>query len=133
MRFLDTNFLLRYFTNDDEEKARAVLELLKRVEKNKEKIITSPLVMFETIFTLQSYYGLSREEIRDLLLPVINLRGLKLDLKDVFEKALEAYPKMKASFADIFNYYFMLKHGTSEIYSFDEDFDKMEGIKRIAP
>lgn len=133
MRFLDTNFLLRYFTNDDEEKARAVLELLKRVEKNKEKIITSPLVMFETIFTLQSYYGLSREEIRDLLLPVVNLRGLKLDLKDVFEKALEAYPKRKASFADIFNYYFMLKQGINEIYSFDKDFDKMEGIKRIAP
>lgn len=133
MRFLDTNFLLRYFTNDDEEKARAVLELLKRVEKNKEKIITSPLVMFETIFTLQSYYGLSREEIRDLLLPVVNLRGLKLDLKDVFEKALEAYPKRKASFADIFNYYFMLNQGINEIYSFDKDFDKMEGIKRIAP
>jgi len=81
MRFLDTNLLLRYFTRDDEEKARAVLELLKRVERNEEKVLTSPLVIFETVFTLQSYYKLSREEIKDLLIPILNLRGLKLDFR----------------------------------------------------
>jgi len=133
MRFLDTNLLLRYFTRDDEEKAKAVLELLKRVERNEEKVLTSPLVIFETIFTLQSYYKLSREEIKDLLIPILNLRGLKLDFRDIFDKALESYPKMNISFADIFNYYFMLEYKVNEIYSFDEDFDKIGGIKRIIP
>jgi len=133
MRFLDTNLLLRYFTRDDEEKAKAVLELLKRVERNEEKVLISPLVIFETVFTLQSYYKLSREEIKDLLMPILNLRGLKLDFRNIFEKALEAYSKMNISFVDIFNYYFMLEYKVNEIYSFDEDFDKMEGIKRIIP
>jgi len=133
MRFLDTNLLLRYFTRDDEEKARAVLELLKRVERNEEKLLTSPLVIFETVFTLQSYYKLSREEIKDLLMPILNLRGLRLDFRNIFEKALEAYSKMNISFVDIFNYYFMLEYKVNEIYSFDEYFDKMEGIKRIIP
>ena len=38
MRFIDTNLFIRYFTRDDEEKAQKVLALLKRVEKDKERI-----------------------------------------------------------------------------------------------
>jgi len=102
-KFLDTNILIRYFTKDDEEKAYNVLELLKKIERNEEKATTSPLVIFEVIFTLQSYYKVPREEIKDLLLPILNLRGLKLPFKSIFEKALEMYPQVNISFADIFN------------------------------
>ncbi len=120
-------------TKDDEEKAYRVLEPLKRIEKSEEKMITSPLVIFELVFTLQRYYKLSREEIRELLLPLINLRGLKIPYKSIFKRALEMYPKVNISFADLFNYLFMLEEGIMEIYSYDEDFDKLEGIKRILP
>jgi len=49
MRFIDTNLFLRYFTKDDGKKAQKVLELLKRLEKEKESVITSSLVVFENI------------------------------------------------------------------------------------
>ncbi|HID95412.1 MAG TPA: hypothetical protein EYP53_05060, partial [Candidatus Latescibacteria bacterium] len=39
--------LLRYFTKDGPQKAEQVLKLLKKVERNEEKVITSPLVIFE--------------------------------------------------------------------------------------
>jgi predicted nucleic acid-binding protein len=132
-KFLDTNIFLRYFTKDDEKKAYDVLALLKRIERNEEKVISSPLVIFEVIFTLQSYYKLPREEIKELLLPILNLRGLKLPFKSVFEKALEMFPQVNIPFTDIFNYYFMVEEGIKEIYSYDEDFDKFEGIKRLEP
>ena len=62
-RFLDTNILLRYLTRDDEVKARACLALLLRVERAEEVVVTSDLVIAETVFTLQSprQYGLSRD------------------------------------------------------------------------
>jgi len=132
-KFLDTNIFLRYLTKDDEVKAHRVLELLKKIEKGEEKAITSPLVIFELVFTLQKYYKLPRKEIKELLLPLINLRGLKLPYKSIFERALEMYPKVNISFADLFNYLFILEEGITEIYSYDEDFDKLEGIKRIIP
>jgi predicted nucleic acid-binding protein len=132
-KFSDTNIFLRYLTKDDEEKAYKVLDLLKKIEGGEEKAITSPLVIFELIFTLQKYYKLSREEIRDLVLPLINLRGLKLPYKAVFEKALEAFPNTNVSFADLFNYFFMLEHEVKEIYSYDEDFDKLPEVKRLVP
>jgi predicted nucleic acid-binding protein len=85
------------------------------------------------IFTLQKYYKLSKEEIRDLVLPLINLRGLKLPYKVVFEIALEAFPYTNLSFADLFNYFFMLENRVKEIYSYDEDFDKLPEVKRLIP
>ena len=133
MRFLDTNILLRYFTKDDEKKANDVLRLLKKVEKAEEKVLTSPLVIFETIFTLETYYKVKRKEIKSLLSSVLNLRGLKLDFKDVFELALELYSEKGISFADAFNFFFMKKNGIKEIYSFDEEFDKLKEIKRVIP
>lgn len=132
-KFLDTNILIRYFTKDNEKKAYDVLRLLKRIERNEEKVIVSPVVIFEVIFTLQSFYKLPREEIKELVLPILNLRGLKIPFKSVFEKALEMFPQVNISFADIFNYYFMIEEGIKEIYSYDEDFDKFEGVKRLEP
>jgi predicted nucleic acid-binding protein len=132
-KFLDTNIFLRYLTKDDEEKAYKVLDLLKKIERGEEKTITSPLVIFELIFTLQKYYKLPKEEIRDLVLPLINLRGLKLPYKAVFEKALETFPNTNVSFVDLFNYFFMLEHEVKEIYSYDEDFDKLPEVKRLVP
>ena len=133
MRFIDTNLFLRYFTRDDEKKANDVLVLLKRVERNEEKVTTSPLMIFELVFTLESYYKVPRREIKELLQPLFNLRGLRLDFRDVFESALELYSQGKLSFVDAFNACFMQKRGIREIYSFDEDFDRVEGIKRVVP
>ena len=132
-KFLDTNIFLRYLTKDDEEKAYKVLDLLKKIERGEEKAITSSLVIFELIFTLQKYYKLSKEEIRDLVLPLINLRGLKLPYKAVFEKALETFPNTNVSFVDLFNYFFMIYLEVKEIYSYDEDFDKLPEVKRLVP
>ena len=133
MRFVDTNLFIRYFTRDDEEKAQKVLALLKRVEKDKERITTSPLVIFETIFTLESFYRVPKKETKELILPILKLKGLKLSNKEIYEQALDVYVKKNISFTDAFNSVYILKKGIKEIYSYDEDFDKIEGIKRVTP
>ena len=133
MRFVDTNIFLRYFTKDNEKKAIKSFLLLQKLESNEEKATTSPLVIFETIFTLSSFYKVTREEIKDLLLPIIRLRGLRLENKEIFEKALETYANNKISFADTFNACLMESLGIKEIYSYDEDFDSIPGIKRMEP
>jgi len=133
MRFLDTNLLIRYFTRDDEEKAQKVLDLLKRVERNEERVITSSLVIFETVFTLQSFYKVPREKIKELVSPILELRGLKLLDKEIYQLALDIYVKKNISFADAFSAAFILKKEIKEIYSYDEDFDRIEEIRRVLP
>lgn len=132
-RFVDTNVLLRYFTADDEQKAQDVLRLLKRVESGEETVFVSALVIFETVFTLEKYYKIKASEVKDLVQPILNLKGLKTDDKHVFEASLELHAQGKCSFADAFNACSMKKNGISEIYSYDQDFDGMNWLRRVVP
>ena len=131
--FLDTNILMRYFTGEDERKAEHALNLLTRVERGEERIITSSLVIFETIFTLQSFYKVPRQSIKELVLPIISLRGLHLPDKDIYYHAFDLYVTKNISFADAYNAAYMLSEEVYNIYSWDRDFDKIEGIVRLEP
>ncbi len=131
--FIDTNILLRYLTRDDEQKAQRTLNLLMKVERGEEKVITSSLVIFETIFTLQRFYKVPRPRIKELILPIISLRGLQLPGKNVYYQAFDLYISKNISFADAYNAAYMLSEKVSNIYSWDTDFDKIEGIVRLEP
>jgi predicted nucleic acid-binding protein len=133
LRFLDTNILLRYFTKDDEDKARKALALLQRIERREERVETSLPVIFETVFTLQRYYRVARPRIKELLLPILRLRGLRLPSKNLCIAALDLYVQNNVSFADAFTAAYMKACGMTEVYSFDTDFDKIEGITRLEP
>jgi uncharacterized protein len=133
-RFLDTNPLLRYLTRDDETKARRSLALLLRLERGEEHVITSPMVIFETVFTLQSFYHMPRADIRERMGAIIRMRGLRLAQKRVYERALDLYASHRfLSFADAFNAAFMQDRGLTEVYSWDEDFDRLPDITRVEP
>ncbi len=131
--FLDTNILLRYFTRDDEQKAQRALDLLIRVERGEEKIITSSLVIFETVFTLQRFYKVPRQRIKELILSIISLRGLHIPGKNVYYHAFDLYVSNNISFADAYNAAYMLSEEISNIYTWDTDFDRIDGIVRIEP
>lgn len=133
MRLIDTNIFLRYLTGDDPEKGHDVLELLKRLERNREKATTNLLVIFETVFTLEKFYKVGKGEIRDLLTPILELRGLRFSEADIVLDALDIFSDKNISFADAFNAAFMQAHGIHEIYSYDSDFDKIDGIERVEP
>lgn len=132
-RFLDTNILLRYFTGSDGEKALAAKTLLERVERGEEKVTTSVMVVFEAIFTLQRTYKVPKAKIREMVGDVIVLRGVQLTGKRLCLQALGLYVEKNISFTDAYNAVYMQSRQLSEIYSFDTDFDRVEGVVRIEP
>lgn len=131
--FLDTNVLLRYLVGDDKERAERSLNLLLRVESGEEKVFTSALVIFETIFTLQKFYKVSRQDIQTKILNIIALRNLQLPDKDVYYQAFKLYTSHNISFADAYNAAYALLEERPNIYSWDTDFDKIDGITRLEP
>ena len=133
MRFLDTNILLRYFTKDDEEKAQKALALLQRVERGEERVETSLPVIFETVFTLQRHYRVPLPQIKELLLPILRMRGLQLPAKNLCITALDLFIERNISYVDAFNALYMQSRHIREVYSWDTDFDRIEGITRIEP
>jgi predicted nucleic acid-binding protein len=130
-RFLDTSYLIRYFTRDDPEKADRVLALLQRVEAGQEQVAISPLVIFECLFVLQHSYRLPRQTIKEALEDVISLRGIQIPNKTLYYQAFDVYVTTNLSFADAYNSVYMASTNLTEIYSFDEDFDRLPGIIRV--
>ena len=137
MRFLDTNFILRYLTRDDEAKAQACYALFQRVKRGEEGIFTCEAIITEVVYVLSSPrapYQLGHEEIRARLLPILTLRGLRLPQKRVYFRALDLYSASAfLDFEDALAVAHMEQRGVNEILSYDRDFDRISGVARVEP
>jgi len=78
-------------------------------------------------------YKLSRGAVRTVLLPIVSLEGLKLPNRSVFVRALDLYATTPMNFVDALAVAQMERRKVTEIYSYDEHFDRVAGIKRIQP
>lgn len=132
-RLLDTNILLRHLLSDHPVHSPKAESLIKRVEEGKETVAITDIVIFETVYTLQSFYKIPRRAIRENLTPLIMLRGVKLAHKTDYYAVFDLYESENISFADAYHIVVMKRRGAKEIYSFDTDFDKVAGITRVEP
>jgi predicted nucleic acid-binding protein len=135
MQYLDANVILRYLTRDDPAKAERCLALLQRADQGQAELMTSEAVIAEVVYVLSSprLYHLSRERIRDLLLPILNLRGLKLPSRQLYHRALDVYASHPVDFEDALAVAHMEQQGITEIVSYDRHFDGVAGVRRVEP
>ncbi len=137
MQFVDTNVFIRFLTGDDPVKAQRCKELLERANRGEVALITSESVIAEIVFILSSkrLYKQSRCDIRARLYPIISIQGLKLAHRRMYLRALDIYEQNNLDFEDALTVAQMERQGLSQLYSYDEDFDKVEGgdITRLEP
>ena len=135
MKFLDANVILRYLTRDDPKKAENCYELFQKVKRGEIELTTCEAVIAEVVYLLSSHslYNLPRDQICSLLLPIINLYGLKLPQKRFCIRALDIYASKNIDFEDALIFAHMEKRQIKEIYSYDSDFDKLEELRRLEP
>jgi len=127
--FADTNLFLRYLTNDVPEQANAVESLLSRAAAGEVALVTNSLVLAEIVWTLESFYGLSRAEIQEKATAIINTPGLAVPEADLILQALADYVHHNVDFIDGYNHAWMLQHGATHIYTFDRrHFSRLAGI-----
>ena len=137
MRFLDTNIIIRFLTRDDPVKAAACYRLFQQADSGDERLFTTETIIAEVSYVLTSSrlpYQLSHREIRDRLIPIIMLDGLRMPQKDTCVSALEIYASFPyLDFEDALAVAYMKQNGIEEIVSYDTDFDRVAGIERIEP
>lgn len=135
MIFLDANVILRYLTRDDPEKAERCLNLFRKADRGEVQLLTSEAIIAEVVYVLSSpnLYHLPPERIRSLLLPIINLKGLKLSPRWLYRRALDIYATHHIDFEDALAIAHMERQGISEIVSYDTLFDRIEAVERREP
>ncbi|MEX1255807.1 MAG: PIN domain-containing protein [Dehalococcoidia bacterium] len=131
--FLDTNVLLRHLVQDHADHSPRATAFLQRIEDGELRVRVADTVVFETVFTLQRLYRVSREAIRENLLLVLQLPGIVLPGKRRFERAFDYYVNLNLSFADAYHAALMHELKLDEIVSFDRGLDRVPGIRRVEP
>lgn len=130
--FLDTNIIIRYLTNDDPRKAEIARTILKQAEQGKVTLVASESIIVEAVQVLSSpkLYKLPREQVASSLLAVLALRGLKMQNKRSYRRALSLWVAHRIDFVDALSVAQMERQNITTIATFDRDFDRFDGISR---
>jgi predicted nucleic-acid-binding protein len=132
--FIDTNLFLRYITNDVPDQAELVDQLLLRAEQGDFELHTSVLTIAEMVWTLESYYGLEPEAVRDQIVAILNTPGLKVENAEILAHALSLYVNENIDFVDAYNGIWMQKGGIASAITFDiRHFQRIPGITVQTP
>ena len=131
--FVDTNLFLRYLTKDNLVKYDRCREVFKKAVEGKVSLLTSEMVIAELIWTLLSYYKVPKAEVIEKVSIIISTPNLHLVDKTIIADSLVLYSQKNIDFIDAYNALFMKFHGLEKIYSYDEDFDAIDGIEREEP
>ncbi|MDO5860004.1 type II toxin-antitoxin system VapC family toxin [Methanobrevibacter sp.] len=127
MYFLDTTFIVGLFVSNDpwHPKAKKIYERIKDDE-----LIISKLVIAETITVLKN--KLKTKDILEIYRNIPNIFKIIEDT-NLFDEAMDEYVKYDSdiSFFDAIYVTVMKKENIHELISFDEDFDRVDGIVRI--
>ena len=92
---IDTNYIIRYFVNDDTvmaDKAEAILQ--------NENVFIANEIIAEVIYVLNGVYGIDRDMIADLLLELTSFENLLLSDRSVIKRSLEIYKAKKLDYVD---------------------------------
>lgn len=131
---IDTNILVRYLTNDDPSKAKAVDSLLNKALKGELKILIPSIVIAELVWVLESFYEMKPNEIAELVEAVLNTPGVEVTDKSIITFALKLYRAKNMDFIDAWIIEFAKNSNVNTIYTFDKrHFKAIEEIEAKSP
>lgn len=126
MLAVDTNVLVRLVARDNAEQVRAAEEIVRK------GAWVSHLVLAETLWALDTFFELPREEVMAAVEMLLNHRDLTLQDADVVTAALVQYRKWPAvGFSDCLVLEIARKAGHLPLVTFDRDFAKLDDAQRL--
>lgn len=128
---IDTNVLVRFITGQPPHLATKARKLVEKAHADEIVLVVAPLIVAETVFTLESFYHLDRIEVAAKLGLLFKSRGFKLLEEEVIFDALERHEAQNISIADTYLAALSVNLGY-KVASFDKDFDKLSGVTRYS-
>ena len=123
MKMLDTNMIVRYFLQDDEEMADKVRNVLKS-----EKVFVLHEVIAEVIYVIVKTYKQDRIQTAEIILRFLSLPTVKVDYPEILKKGIQFYRDTSFDFVDCLLAAYHLEEN-HEICTFDKKLNKF--IERI--
>lgn len=130
--FVDTNVFLRFFVRDVEPFYKRAEELFKKAETGDLKLETSDMVIAEIVWVLESYYGFTRAEIKEVIDTVLETKNIRVANNTIIKEAVVLYESGKMDFIDAYNIVYIKGRNCKRVATFDiKHFKNIEGLTLI--
>jgi len=133
--FIDTDVIIRFLTGDDPGKQAAATALFEQVEQGLLSVQTPDTVIADAVYVLSSprLYHIARSAIQEMLAALVRLPQFHVQNRVSVLRALDLYASTRLDFGDTLIIASMEQQGSHLLYSYDADFDHIEGITRREP
>ena len=129
--FIDTNIFLRILHKENEKIFQECLSLLNSIKENKIEASTATVVLTEVVWTLSTFYHISKLKVIEGIQGIIQINGLKIIDNYNHPLALQLFEKHSIKYIDA------LIASNEDIYakkmtvvSYDRDFDKLPILRK---
>ncbi len=95
MTRIDTNYIIRYFVNDDVEMANIAEDIL-----TKQIVFISHEVLAEVVYVLMGVYSISKIDVSDMLIQLISFENVKTLDDSITIKSLQIFKEKNIDFVD---------------------------------
>ncbi|RMF66666.1 MAG: type II toxin-antitoxin system VapC family toxin [Calditrichaeota bacterium] len=119
---LDTNVIIRFLIGDNEELYEKSVRIFSEIENDRVKAVVLESVIAETVFVLEKVYRVERNLIAELLIKILDLKGVRNGSRQIYRRALETYQAKNIDIVDCL----ICAHsvvGEMEVVSFDKDIE----------
>lgn len=97
---LDTNLLVRYLTQDDAAQSKQAARIIDAAIEADEDLYLNHIVVCELTWVLSRAYGYAKDELLGVLEKILAAGQFAFEDKDSLWRALEAFRRSRADFAD---------------------------------
>ncbi len=129
--YADTNMFIRFFTSNPEEQSEIVNRFFIKVSLREVELLVCDLVISEIVYVLERVYKVSRNEIYEKVHSILNMENIIIENRPVIVNALSYYKDKNINFNDAYIASHAIKNNINKVFTFDNDFKKIAGIKII--
>ena len=97
---IDTNLLVRYLTQDDAAQSKQAARIIDAAIEADEDLYLNHIVVCELTWVLSRAYGYAKDELLGVLEKILTAGQFAFEDKDSLWRALEAFRRPRADFAD---------------------------------
>lgn len=127
--FVDTNILIRHLTGDPPEMAERATRFL-----GKERdLLLVDLVVAETIYVLESFYEVPRQQIAESIRSLIAFESIVCVDPALLLRAVEIYEVDRLDFAEGYLVACAESTGVGRVASFDRTISRVGTVERMEP
>ena len=132
--FFDTNFLLRFYLNDNSRKSAKAKKMVQAAKDGALLLLTDLIVICEMVWVMDSYYKLDKKQIAEKMSNLYRTAGLVVLNGEILPDALAVYVDKNIDFTDAVIGAIAIKNNIEYLASFDKKHvDRLSdlGIKRV--